>query len=293
MTMISKIALIGLGGAALVGSQIYGDRSQKAASSAQYEELADQIQSIREADQAGLAEVMQQLDLLQDRLGATDESTVKTAQQAAKLRQDQLKALAQIKETLSAHETAVVSLREESSANDVKLDAKVSELRNESTSSIGQVQAAVGTVKGDLDVAKNDLNSGIAANKREITDVRDQLSTQIARNAQELAALRRLGERDYFEFDIRNTKDMARVAAIRLQLNKADVKGRKYDVTLLVDDNKVQKKGQLVNEPVQFLVGKDRIRYELVVNAIDKNRIQGYVSTPKGPGTPASASLQD
>ena len=107
-----------------------------------------------------------------------------------------------------------------------------------------------------------------------------------------MAALRRLGERDYFEFDIRNTKDSQRLAAIRLQLNKADVKGRKYDVTLLVDDNKVQKKGQFINEPVQFLVGKDRVRYELVVNAIEKNRIRGYISTPKS-SVASAASLKD
>jgi hypothetical protein len=288
--MISKIALVGVGAVALVGSQIYGDRSLKMASNAQYEELSGQIQSIREADQAGLAEVIQQLDLLQDRLGASDETNAKSAQQAARLRQEQLKAIDQIKQTLTVHESAVDSLRTES---DAKLDARVSELRNESTSSIGQVQAAVGTVKGDLDTAKNDLNSGLTANKREISDVREQLTSQIARNAQEVAALRRLGERDYYEFDIRNTKDQARVAAIRLQLNKADVKGRKYDVTLLVDDNKVQKKGQFINEPVTFLVGKDRIRYELVVNMIDKNRIQGYVSTPKANSSSASASLQD
>ena len=32
---------------------------------------------------------------------------------------------------------------------------------------------------------------------------------------------------------------------------------------------------------VQFLVGRDRLRYEFVVNYVDKDRIRGYVSTPK------------
>jgi len=35
------------------------------------------------------------------------------------------------------------------------------------------------------------------------------------------------------------------------------------------------------HEPIQFLVGRDRLRYEFVVNYVDKDRIRGYVSTPK------------
>jgi len=32
---------------------------------------------------------------------------------------------------------------------------------------------------------------------------------------------------------------------------------------------------------VQFLVGRDQLRYELVVNSVDKDRIRGYLSVPK------------
>jgi hypothetical protein len=46
-------------------------------------------------------------------------------------------------------------------------------------------------------------------------------------------------------------------------------------------EDKVQKKGQLINEPLQFQVGSRRIRYELVVNAIDKDRVRGFISATK------------
>ena len=49
----------------------------------------------------------------------------------------------------------------------------------------------------------------------------------------------------------------------------------------MVDDATLEKKGQLANEPVTLLVGRDRLRYELVVYSIDKDRIRGYLSTPK------------
>jgi hypothetical protein len=41
------------------------------------------------------------------------------------------------------------------------------------------------------------------------------------------------------------------------------------------------KKDRTANEPVTFLVGRDRVRYELVVNFVDKDRIRGYLSVPK------------
>ena len=48
-----------------------------------------------------------------------------------------------------------------------------------------------------------------------------------------------------------------------------------------VDDSKLKKKDRTANEPVQFLVGRDKLRYEIVVNFVDKDRIRGYLSTPK------------
>src|SRR5262249_25732278 len=102
-----------------------------------------------------------------------------------------------------------------------------------------------------------------------------------AHNSGELAELRRRGERDYAEFDINKSKDFARVADVLVQLKKADVKRQKFDVVVQADDMSITKKDRTANEPVTFLVGPDRLRYELVVNYVDKDRIRGYVSAPK------------
>jgi len=50
---------------------------------------------------------------------------------------------------------------------------------------------------------------------------------------------------------------------------------------ILADDNHLEKRDRTVNEPVQFLVGHDQLRYEMVINTVDKDRITGYLSTPK------------
>ena len=48
------------------------------------------------------------------------------------------------------------------------------------------------------------------------------------------------------------------------------------------DDRNIEKKDKSLDEPVQFYSGKDQMLFEIVVNAISKNQISGYLSTPKG-----------
>jgi hypothetical protein len=48
-----------------------------------------------------------------------------------------------------------------------------------------------------------------------------------------------------------------------------------------VDDSQLEKKNMVINEPIQFLVGKYLVRYEIVVNWVQKNKIGGYLSIPK------------
>jgi hypothetical protein len=284
MTPTNKIAAGIAGVAVLLGSQLYGDWSSRSTAEARAKDLDVQIQSARAADAARIAELARGLELIQNRVGVTAADTQSAQKLAASARQEQIRAVAALKQTLAEnekeHAKAVDSLREESG---VKLES----VRQEATTQIGAVTGEVTNVKSDLDATKTDL----AASRREITDVRDSLGRQIAHNSDEVALLKRRGERDYYEFDIPR-KDVRRVAGIRLELNKTDIKAHKYDVTVQIDDNKVQKKGQLVNEPIQFLVGKDRARYELVVNSVDKDRIRGYVSTPKDAGASGSLALQ-
>jgi archaellum component FlaC len=280
-----KIIGAGVVGLAMwLGYQTYSDRTSQSATDARLAAIETQMQGMRESDAAKIAEISTLLDAVQNRVGvtATDLDNAQKAANAA--RKEMARSDAALKQALDEQAKSVNSVKEQT-------DAQFQAVRQETTTQLGEVNGQVTTVKTDLESTKSDL----AANRREVGDMRDSLGRQIARNADELAALKRRGERDYYEFDIRKTKDMERVAGIRLQLNKADVKAKKYDITLQVDDAKLQKKGQLLNEPIQINVGKERTRYELIVNSIDKDRIRGYISTPKDSvvGGSSSASLQN
>jgi ABC-type ATPase involved in cell division len=103
----------------------------------------------------------------------------------------------------------------------------------------------------------------------------------IATNARELAALRERGERVYTEFRLAKAKTTQKVGDFQIRLTKADPKKNKYTVEVIVDDKLVEKKDKTANEPVQFMVSRSALPYEMVVNEVRKDMIVGYVSAPK------------
>jgi hypothetical protein len=107
-------------------------------------------------------------------------------------------------------------------------------------------------------------------------------SGYVATNGKELEALKRLGERNYFEFTLSKGKEAKHVGDIQLVLRKADPKKNKFTVTVMADDKSIEKKDKTINEPVQFYVSKAPHQpYEIVVNHVSKDQISGYLATPK------------
>jgi hypothetical protein len=86
------------------------------------------------------------------------------------------------------------------------------------------------------------------------------------------------------DFDIRkgSRPESWTVAGIRIELKDTDVKKSKYSVILHVNDRLLEEKDRTMNVPLQFFVGPEHVRYELVVESVQKDRIKGYVSIPKG-----------
>ena len=75
---------------------------------------------------------------------------------------------------------------------------------------------------------------------------------------------------------------------MKLNLKKVDVKRSKYTMYVSSDDRNIEKKDKNLDEPVQFYSGKSPALYEVVVNNISKNQVQGYLSTPKNAPAPVA-----
>lgn len=164
------------------------------------------------------------------------------------------------------------------------LRSEIGEVKQTATATsakVGEVTTEVGTVKTEVAANKAELDKTIADLRRATGDLGVQ-SGLIATNSKELAALKALGERNYFEFNLAKSKQPQRVGDITMQLKKADAKKNRYTIELVADDKRVEKKDKSVNEPLQFYVSKaPRQPYEIVVNEVKKDRITGYLATPK------------
>jgi hypothetical protein len=139
------------------------------------------------------------------------------------------------------------------------------------------VKTQVVAVKTDLESTRRDLEG----TQRQLIDVRDTLNAAVAKNSAELAQLRLKGERNYTEFTLPKKNEVTRVEDIRLVLTKTDHKKGKFNMKILVDDSQLEKKDRVINEPIQFLVGQNRVRYEVVINWVQKDKAGGYLSIPK------------
>jgi DNA anti-recombination protein RmuC len=157
---------------------------------------------------------------------------------------------------------------------------QVRQAADQTIARISEVSTDVDKVETEVTATKVELDKTIADLKRVNGDM-GVMSGLIATNAQEVAALRELGDRNYYEFQLARTKQPQKVGEISLKLKKTDIKRNKYTMEVFADDKRVEKKDKTSNEPVQFYVAGARQPYEIVVYQVDKDRIVGYLSTPK------------
>ena len=251
---------------ALVG---YNLSSAKSSINDRVTQLQDQISNLRSEADAKVADVAAQLETVSQSSGSTARELDLSKKNAEKLRQDQEKSKAALAKDLA-------DARAESANG-------ISQIKETTDSRFGEVNGQVTSVSSNLDTTRQDLSK-----------MQQDLSQQIAKNSTELADLRKKGDRDYVEFVIHKTKknELQRVSEIQMAVTGTDPKRQKYDVVLLVDDHKIERKDRVANEPLQFLVGREQLRYEVVVNFVDKDQIRGYISAPKDKsGAVRSASL--
>ncbi len=229
--------------------------------------LIEEIAKVREATSVTYQTNRRTVDALQRRL---DEQRRVAAQAAGQAKEDALKSIEQTRKSLEAAQAQQQQL----------VNSQISQVKQSTDTQFSAVNTEVSTVKTDVASAKSELEKTVADLKRTNGDLNVQ-SGLIATNGKELAALKELGERNYFEFKIGRSKAPQKVGDVLVRLTKADPKHNRFTIELTADDKKVEKKDRTINEPLQFYVSKARQPYELVVNSVSKNMIAGYLATPK------------
>jgi len=241
-----------------MGFNMYGRISSleqaQATTTTQYQELTTNLDSAQ-------ARIKAATENFAETLGATKEEMDARAAQLQKQQRAAVQRLAkQQKEQLGAVAGEVEGVKTE----------------------VGNVKTDVASTRTDLEVTKERL-------QRATGDLGMQ-SGLIARTREELEVLKRRGERNYYEFALFKNAGAKPVSTISLQLKKSDPKRSKFTVNVIADDHVIEKKDRTLLEPLQFYTGRDRQLYEVVVFEVSKNKISGYLSTPKEsmPGLPVA-----
>src|SRR5277367_132179 len=244
---------------ALVAYLLYAGYAERQAQHKAEEDATQKAQATAaELDKTNsrIADLKGQLDVMSQKLGLTEDELARARGLAQTVRNDQQKSDQQFRQQLGA-------------------------VQADTTTKFGQISTQINGTQTDLNATKADLE----ATKGAMSSMKGDLGVQsglIARNHDEVEELRRLGERDIFEFTLnKSAKSPEHVGPIQVQLKKTDAKKFKYTVNVVADDKTIEKKDRTAGEPIQFYVRGARAPYEIVVFDLTKDTAKGYLSTPK------------
>jgi len=213
-----------------------------------------------------------------DETNAKLRATTETLGQSVGITQKQIEA--RTESIIASQRTETARLERQQAAAEKQIGAVSTDVASVKTD-VGGVKTDVATTKSDLETTKSQLN-------RVVGDA-GVMSGLIATNHSELEILKHKGDRNYYEFTLQKGAKPMLLSTIKLQLKKVDEKRSRFTVNVSADDRNIEKKDKSLDEPVQFYTGKDPVLYEIVVNSMEKNRVSGYLSTPKNAPQPAAA----
>ncbi|MGA7920547.1 MAG: hypothetical protein WCA38_12865 [Candidatus Acidiferrales bacterium] len=262
VTLLFVIAFV------LVAYLLYAGYSERQAARKGLDDADKKTQALAaELDKTNsrLADLKGQLEVTSQKLGLTQDELAHARSLAQTIKKDQQK-------------------------NDQQLRAQIGEVQADTTTKFGQVATELSGTKTEADATKADLEATKGKLQSTIGDLGVQ-SGLIARNHDEVEELKRLGERDIYEFDLnKSNKGLQHVGPIQVVLRKVDTKKYKYTLNVVADDKSIEKKDKTVGEPIQFYVHGARAPYEIVVFDLTKDSAKGYLSTPKSANAPPPAA---
>ena len=235
------------------------------------------LNQAKNIEQSTQASVRQANDALSQRLAKADE-----------INQQLQSDVKVVTDKLNVTHADLVAARKQNKNATVAVDQKVNNLATSVKAELANKanNDDVNKLNGDVTGVKSDLD----ATKNSIQMARSEMGTLIARNHDEIDQLRRMGQRDYFEFTVQRKGGATKVGSIQIELKDTNTKKNRYTINVLADDNSFEKKDRSVNEPIFFYTGGTRAAIELVVNKVTKSTATGYLSVPKAAGATSAST---
>lgn len=146
---------------------------------------------------------------------------------------------------------------------------------------LSQVQVQFASQQRDLAGARDEVRETRDEFQNSLASTRHELNESIARTHDEVVALQRRSELNVYEFQLTKSKKGERVGPIQIILRKTNQKHKFYDLSMIVDDIRLDKKHVNLFEPVWITLADRPRPLELVVNQVGKDTVAGYLSEPK------------
>jgi hypothetical protein len=256
VVVLAVVSLVALGAGWTAANRSNALSQSLAAQSQQMKQNEDILsQRLAKAEDTN-AQLQGELGVVTSKMKLTESELSRARYQSKKIREDDSKQLAALQNDVNG------ALATKANVDDVnKLGTDVSGVRT------------------DLETTKNSLNM-----------TRGEFGTLIAKNHDQIEVLRRLGQRDYYEFTIERKGRREKVGDIMVELRGVNPKKNLYTVSLYVNDQRFEKRNRSVDEPIYFFADGSHAPLEFTVNHVGKNKISGYLSVPKTYSARAQAS---
>src|ERR1700688_3535502 len=214
---LAILSLIGVGMAWNAGGHAREAEQALAAQSKTFQLTQDGITQRVAKEERTNTEWQSEMNLVGDKLKLTEGQLATARSQVKQSRADYAKKLNDVQTTLAT----------KANADDVK---------------------ALGT---DVNGVKSDLDT----TKGSIEQLRGEHGELIARNHEELEQLKRMGERDYYEFTLTRKGQKEHVGLAQIEMRSASAKKHQFTVALYVDDMRLRSENKAINEPIYFYAG--------------------------------------
>lgn len=147
-------------------------------------------------------------------------------------------------------------------------------------SGVDEVRTDVQAMRSDAEQTRTQLNETGAMLRSTHNHVLD-LDGQVSGNAAGIERLRQLGERERIAFALKRTDRLQRVGGIYLRLKNTSPKNNRFTLEVMADDKKVEQRKKHVHEAMRFYLPGAGQPYEIVITAVQKDQVNGYLSRPK------------
>ena len=145
---------------------------------------------------------------------------------------------------------------------------------------VDKVRGEVQTIRFDAEATRARLNETGAAVRSTRNHLMD-LDGEVDANAANVEKLRQLGERQRVAFSLKKSERMQRIGGIYLRLKDTSPKNNRFTMEIMANDKKFEQKRKHIHEAMRFYLPGSEQPYEIVVTAVRKDRVNGYVSKAK------------